>query len=97
MKPSQPSGTRILLLCLLAVGVLSLNSCNTMLGDSSNGGMAVGTWVARLPSGAERIEYKGMTLFRYGPDYFVGREGRFVVVRSPQSTLSAKRSMVHRL
>jgi hypothetical protein len=93
MIPNLPRGGPLLLLCLIA-GLLSLTSCTTTdLGANRTGGMAVGTWVTRLPSGAERIEEKGITYYRYGPDFYVSREGRFVVVSSPHSTMAEKRAM----
>lgn len=93
MIPILPRVGQSLFPCLIA-GFLSLTSCTTTdLGRNRAGGMAVGTWVTRLPSGAERLEEKGITYYRYGPDFYVSREGRFVVVSSPHSTMAEKRDM----
>lgn len=72
------------LIWIAATAALFLPSCET------TGSMDKGVWLRRLPAGAERTEYNGITYYQADGNFFVKRRGRFVSVASPTSTLREK-------
>lgn len=62
-----------------------------LTGCTTSSPLHSGVWLDRLPAGAEREVVDGITYYRHQADYFVRRNGRYVSVQSPRSTLREKR------